>query len=114
MKKSLLNILLLTSVTAFGLAACDNKGPAEKAGEKLDTSVEQLQEKTKEALNIEEKGSLEKAGEQLDQAAQNLKESAQDLKEGAAEQAEKASEAIKDAADAAEQKVEELKADDNN
>ncbi|WP_319783697.1 hypothetical protein [Oceanisphaera sp. IT1-181] len=108
MKKSLLNILLLTSVTAFGLAACDNKGPAEQAGEKIDATVEQLQEQNQEA------GTMEKAGEQLDQAAQDLKEGAKNLKDGAAEQVEKAGDAIEDAADAADQKLEELKADDNN
>lgn len=114
MKKSLLNILLLTSVTAFGLAACDNKGPAEQAGEKLDNSVEQLQEKSKEALGIEEKSTLEKAGEQLDEAAESVKESAVDLKDGAAEQAENAREAVEDAAEAADKKLAELTADDNN
>ena len=119
MKKSLLNILLLSSVAAFGLTACDNKGPAEKAGEKLDTSVEQLQEKAHDAaehanetLSVEEKGTLEKAGEQLDQTAAELKESAADLKDGAAEQVEKAKVALEDAADAADKKLEELKADD--
>lgn len=121
MKKSLLNILLLSSVAAFGLTACDNKGPAEKAGEKLDTTVEQLQEKaadaadsTKEALSVEEKSTLEKAGEQLDETSANLKANAADLKDGAAEQVEKAKDALTDAADAADQKLEELKADDKN
>ncbi|ART78978.1 hypothetical protein [Oceanisphaera avium] len=114
MKKSLLNILLLTSVTAFGLAACDNQGPAEKAGEQLDNSVEQLQDKSKETLGLKEKGTLEKAGEQLDETSADLKESAADLKAGAAEQADKARDAMSDAADAADRKLEELKAEDNN
>lgn len=114
MKKSLLNILLLTSVTAFGLAACDNQGPAEKAGEKLDSSVEQLQDKSKETLGLKEKSTLEKAGEQLDETSENLKESASDLKQGAAEQADKARDAMSDAADAADKKLEELTEDDHN
>lgn len=108
MKKSLINILLLTSVATFGLTACDNKGPAEQAGEKLDTSVEQVQEQAKEAAentqetpNLQEKGSMEEMGEKLDDAAK-------DIKEGASEQVEKATEAMDDAAKAADQKLNEL------
>ncbi|MGO4998663.1 hypothetical protein [Oceanisphaera sp. W20_SRM_FM3] len=121
MKKSLLNILLLSSVAAFGLTACDNKGPAEAAGEKLDSSVEQVQEQAKDAVDnanetlaVEEKGTMEKAGEKLDEAAADVKETAQDVAESAGEQVEKAQDAVADAAAAADKKLEELKADDNN
>ncbi|MBU3825465.1 MAG: hypothetical protein H9917_11670 [Candidatus Oceanisphaera merdipullorum] len=118
MKKSLLNILLLSSVAAFGLTACDNKGPAETAGEKLDSSVEQVQEQAHDAadhanetLTVEEKGTLENAGERLDAAAQDVKEKAEDVKESAGEQVDKAQDAVEDAAAAADKKLEELKAD---
>ncbi|GGB49093.1 hypothetical protein GCM10011502_22960 [Oceanisphaera marina] len=113
MKKTWINVLLLASVTAFGLAACDNKGPAEQAGENLDESIEQVQEQsreaaddTKEALGLEEKGTMEKMGESLD-------ETAQDIKEGTSEQVDKATKAMDDAADAADRKIDELMAEDN-
>lgn len=82
MKKLWINALLLTSVAAFGLTACDNKGPAEKAGKNIDESVETIKQKsqeaaddTKKALGLKEKGTLEKAGEKLDDAADDIKRS---------------------------------------
>lgn len=114
MNKSLISMMLLTTVSAFGLAACDNKGPAEQAGEKLDNSVEQLQEKskdaadsTKEALGLKEKGTMEKLGEKLDETGQSIKE-------GTNEQVDNAREAMGDASDAADKKLEELTSDNNN
>ena len=48
------------SVIAF--VSCKKKGPAEKAGEKLDEAIEDVQD----AVNP--KGPVEKAGEKIDDA----------------------------------------------
>lgn len=83
MKKSWLNIVLLTSVTAFGLAACDNQGGAEQAGEKMDETIEQVQDQSqqmadeaKETMGMEEQGAMEEMGEKMDEAAENIKNAA--------------------------------------
>lgn len=55
--------LLAASVLGLGLAACEKKGPAERAGEKVD-----------QALGTQEKGPAEKAGESLDNAAAEVKQ----------------------------------------
>jgi hypothetical protein len=49
-------------VAAAGLSACENKGPVEKAGEKIDNALE----KAKDA--VDPKGPAEKAGEKVDKA----------------------------------------------
>jgi len=55
--------LLVAAVFGLGLAGCEKKGPAEKAGEKLD-----------HALGTDQKGAAEKAGEQIDDAAGAVKQ----------------------------------------
>ncbi|HYP78916.1 MAG TPA: hypothetical protein VEQ17_01405 [Steroidobacteraceae bacterium] len=59
--------LLVAAVFGLGLAGCEKKGPAEKAGEKLD-----------HALGTDEKGAAEKAGEQIDDAAGAVKQESQE------------------------------------
>lgn len=55
--------LLAAGVFGLGLAACEKKGPAERAGEKVD-----------QALGTQEKGPAEKTGEALDNAAAEVKQ----------------------------------------
>ena len=58
-------LLLLTFAAVLGTVACD-KGPAQKAGEKVD-----------EALDTDKlvgKGPAEKAGKEIDQAAEKAKD----------------------------------------
>ena len=50
---------------AFVLTGCPEKGPAEKAGEKVDETVD----KVKEA--VDPSGPAEKAGEKIDEALGN-------------------------------------------
>lgn len=52
--------LVLICVGALALVACERKGPAEKAGEKVDAAAE----KVKNTLNPE--GPAEKAGKKID------------------------------------------------
>jgi tetrahydromethanopterin S-methyltransferase subunit B len=59
---------LLIGLMTVPLVACEKKGPAEKAGEQLDQTVED----TKDALNPQ--GPAEEAGEQFDQAVEDTKD----------------------------------------
>ena len=64
MKPSLLvTLCLLPLLTA--VVSCKKKGPAEKAGEKMDETIEDV----KDAVNP--KGPVEKAGEKVDKALGN-------------------------------------------
>ncbi|EKF73717.1 hypothetical protein A11A3_12163 [Alcanivorax hongdengensis A-11-3] len=69
---------MLISLFATGavLAGCDsNDGPAEKAGEKIDKTVEKMTPDTQ--------GPMEEMGEDMDNAYDNAKESAEDMKDAA-------------------------------
>ena len=59
--------MALLVLSTFGLAACRDKGPAERAGEKMDRAVEKLDD----AVNP--KGPAEKAGRAVDDAVDDLK-----------------------------------------
>ena len=58
--KNLLTIFIL-SLFIFTLAACESKGPAEKAGEKIDQAVEKTADKVEDATEGV-KESVEEAG----------------------------------------------------
>ena len=62
--------ILLASLPAIvlGLGACEDKGPAESAGQKIDQAVE----KAKEA--VDPQGPAERAGENIDEAVEKAKE----------------------------------------
>ena len=67
-KKMLIIVFLIPFV--FGFIGCESKGPAEKAGEKIDETVE-------------------KAGDKAEEAAEAVKDKAEDVKEKAKDTAEK-------------------------
>ena len=60
-------LLALTFAAAFGMVACD-KGPAQKAGEKVDKALD-----TDKPIG---KGPAEKAGKEIDQATEKAKDAA--------------------------------------
>ena len=64
MGRQLLAVTTLGLVVAVGLAACE-KGPMQKAGEKIDRATDQ-----DKAIG---KGPLEKAGEKVDDVVKDLK-----------------------------------------
>lgn len=64
LRKAMIGIALTLPLMG-ALAACDDKGSAEKAGEKVDNAVENM----KDAVNP--KGPAEKAGEKIDDATGN-------------------------------------------
>jgi len=69
MKKNSIATLLFITTLALTLLTfgCDSQGPAEKAGEKVDTTVES----TKDAAGV----AAEKVGESIDETGGKMKES---------------------------------------
>ena len=75
-KKYFATLLLITGL-AFAVltVGCDRQGPAEKAGEKIDKSVEATKDAANDAVDkITGKGPAEKAGEKIDETAKKMKE----------------------------------------
>ena len=67
-----LSILSAGLLIAAGLFACEQKGPAEKAGEKIDQTVEKAKDKVEDATKPE--GPMEKAGKKIDESVEDTKE----------------------------------------
>ncbi|MCR4347692.1 MAG: hypothetical protein NUV55_10905 [Sulfuricaulis sp.] len=67
-----LSIFSASLLIAAGISACEQKGPAEKAGEKIDQTVEKAQEKIEDATKPE--GPMEKAGKKVDEVVEDTKE----------------------------------------
>lgn len=65
MRRQILSVTALAFVVAFGLVACEDKGPMQKAGEKLDRATDQDK--------VIGKGPVEKAGKNVDDAVKDLK-----------------------------------------
>ena len=69
MKAKKIPLAMLALMFAFGLAACE-KGPAEKAGEKIDNATEKMGDKIEDATdNAGDK--LEEAGDKIEDATDN-------------------------------------------
>lgn len=83
--KSLMRIVICIVVFTLSLmlVACQEKGPAEKAGEAIDKAVEDTKDAIEDAMNP--KGPAEKAGEAIDDAVETTKEKARETKEKAEE-----------------------------
>lgn len=62
---------LAAILLALGLGACEQQGPAERAGEQLDKEIEDA----KQALDPQ--GPAARAGEKLDEAVQRAKDKTQ-------------------------------------
>ena len=65
-KKLTLAILTVLTVMVVGLSACEKKGPAEAAGEKIDNAAEKAGEKIDHAA--------EKAADKLNEASDKIKD----------------------------------------
>ncbi len=63
----------LLTILVVGSAACQEEGPAEKVGRKLDETVDKLRHG--------DEGALEKAGRKLDEAKGEVGEAIEDLGE---------------------------------
>jgi hypothetical protein len=69
-KKIIRTLLLITSLSLAVLTfGCESEGPVEKAGEKVDQTIESTKDALKDASDkITGKGPVEKAGEKIDEA----------------------------------------------
>jgi predicted small lipoprotein YifL len=61
LRKTLISMAIALPILG-GLAACDDKGPAEKAGEKIDNAAQSMKDA------IDPPGPAEEAGRKLDNA----------------------------------------------
>ena len=69
-------IFITAGFFIFGVAACEQVGPAEKAGKKIDEAVEETGDKPEETgEKIEEKA--EEAGERIEETGEKLEEKAE-------------------------------------
>ena len=68
-----LSVFSVSLLIAAGLFACEKKGAAEKAGEKIDKTVEQAKDKVQDVVKPE--GPMEKAGKKIDETVDSAKES---------------------------------------
>jgi hypothetical protein len=71
MTNKLLAVLFIV-VAAFSATACEKKGPAEKAGERIDEAYTEALEKAEEAGE-----KMEKAGDKIEEALQEVEETAE-------------------------------------
>jgi predicted small lipoprotein YifL len=65
--------VLLASVAAFGMAACEKKGPVEQAGEEVDEAVDTLRNGGEESTQNKVDDALDEAREGASDAADELK-----------------------------------------
>jgi hypothetical protein len=65
---SVMSGLILGAAVAFGTVGCESKGPAERAGEKLDKAADKVSDA------IHPKGPVEKAGRAVDRAVDDAKD----------------------------------------
>lgn len=63
-----LTLALALAVTGATLAGCESDGPAERAGEEVDRTLDKVEDK------INPKGPVEKAGEKIDRAVDDIKD----------------------------------------
>ncbi len=61
-KSQFFAVMLMGGLLGTGIVACEKKGPAEKAGEKLDDAARDVKE------------GAEKAGDKIENAAEEVKE----------------------------------------
>ncbi len=66
MRITALALILIAAVFAYG---CEKKGPAEKAGEKIDHAYSEAKEKAEEAGET-----IEEAGEKIEEALEDAEE----------------------------------------
>jgi len=78
-------LLVVTFGLAATLGACDKPGPAERAGEQIDNTVEQAREKAENLVEPDE-GPAEKAGEKIDEAVEATTNQLEDTKKELTEQ----------------------------
>tara|TARA_R110001599_G_scaffold64023_3_gene178598 strand:- start:173788 stop:174045 length:258 start_codon:yes stop_codon:yes gene_type:complete len=82
MNKSMISVLA-AGLLVLGLAACEKKGPAEQAGEKIDNAMDSAGSSMSKAAEDVKDGAADmsnEAGKKMDQAGEKIQESANDAK----------------------------------
>jgi len=78
MNKKNINATVFIAVALFlmvGMIGCDTQGPAEKAGQKIDQSVEEVKDAAEEAGDkLTGQGPAEELGEKIDDSVEEVKE----------------------------------------
>ena len=77
MENKILATLMVAMLTvSMALFGCDSKGPAEKAGERIDQTVDSAKQKIEDAADkITGQGPAEKMGEKIDETVESIKKS---------------------------------------
>lgn len=65
----------ITLVSLLAVSACEEQGPAEKTGEKVDNAVENLKDKYDEQT----KGPMERTGQAIDESVDATKKKIEEL-----------------------------------
>jgi len=66
-------IALIAGMFAVGISACEDEGPAERAGETVDEAIEETGDTMEEAAESAE-DAAEEAGDELEEAADRVEE----------------------------------------
>lgn len=69
MRNSIFYLVVIALIGFVGLIGCQEKGPAEKAGERVDEVVDNVAEGDPP---LKEKGPMEEMGESIDEAAEDV------------------------------------------
>lgn len=111
---TLINGALVIGLTAaLGLAGCDQKGPAEKAGQKIDQAADSAKETLGNATD-QAKHSLKDAKEVLNEKTQKVGEAIEQSTDASKETLKQAGEKIDTLNKAAEQNIAEIKENAGN
>lgn len=77
MKKTFFSALSVTIALLLfvGIGGCEKEGPAEKIGEKIDQSIEEVKDVAEEAGDkLTDQGPAEELGEKIDDSVEEVKE----------------------------------------
>ncbi|MDW7711721.1 MAG: hypothetical protein SCH98_14750 [Deferrisomatales bacterium] len=83
--KAQIHLSSIVAVVALSLLlpACQEKGPAQQAGETIDQATEEAKETVEET--VDQEGPAEKAGEEIDELIEEAGEKTDELKDEAEE-----------------------------
>jgi hypothetical protein len=76
-KKTIVSVLslMIAFFLIFSISGCEKEGPAEKMGEKIDQSVEDVKDAAEEAGDkLTDQGPAEELGETIDDSVEEVKE----------------------------------------
>lgn len=67
--------IIIAFFLIFSISGCEKEGPAEKMGEKIDQSVEEVMDAAEEAGDkLTDQGPAEEMGEKIDESVEEVKE----------------------------------------